>query len=357
MNKLMTISFMALITVILLLGIVLPDDAISYSERRPLAKKPEWTWDAVMSGEYFDDLEKYFLDHMPFREKFKALKVAIELEVFHKSDINDLYLFNEHLIKIEYPYHQNMGLKFVNYIESIEDLYLKDNKVFVAIIPDKNYFGPNTSLKLDYEQLFNDVQSGDYEYIDLVGSLNLEDYYFTDPHWKQENLQAVLNTLSKAMGFDKTISFSDYEVRTFENFYGAYAGQSSIDLPSESLSYLYHDDLKDLTVFNYENNAFISLYDEIAFEGIDPYDVFVGGASPLIEIVNENATSDKELIIFRDSFSSALAPLLADAYSKITLVDTRYITHTYLENFIDFKDQDVLFLYSTLVVNNSVMLK
>lgn len=353
----MTISFMTLLVVILLLGIALPDDDISYSERRPLAEKPDLTWDAVMSGDYFADLEKYLLDHMPFRESFKALKVAFELDVYHKSDINDMYLYEDHLIKIEYPYNQVMGLKFVEYIEGIQDLYLKDNPVFVSIIPDKNYFGPDWGLKLDYELLLDDVKSGDYVYIDLLDSLELDDYYLTDPHWKQENLEEVLDTLSNAMGFDRIHEFSDYDLITFEDFYGAYAGQSSIDLPSENLSYLFHDYMKNLTVFNYEDNSYMPLYDEEAFKGIDPYDVFVGGASPLIEIVNENANTDKELIIFRDSFTSSLAPLLTDAYSKITLVDTRYVAYSYLENFIEFNDQDVLFLYSTLVVNNSVMLK
>ena len=39
--------------------------------------------------------------------------------------------------------------------------------------------------------------------------------------------------------------------------------------------------------------------------------------------------------------------------SKITLVDIRYISPAYLGRFIEFDGQDVLFLYSTLVLNNS----
>ena len=62
-------------------------------------------------------------------------------------------------------------------------------------------------------------------------------------------------------------------------------------------------------------------------------------------------------IIFRDSFASSLAPLLLEEYSKISLVDLRYMRLEDLGQFIEFKGQDVLFLYSTLLINNSNVLK
>jgi hypothetical protein len=78
----------------------------------------------------------------------------------------------------------------------------------------------------------------------------------------------------------------------------------------------------------------------------------------LITIENPEAASDKELILFRDSFGSSIAPLLLGGYSKITMVDLRYISTDLLDNYIDFtKGQDVLFLYSTQILNNSFMLR
>ena len=61
-------------------------------------------------------------------------------------------------------------------------------------------------------------------------------------------------------------------------------------------------------------------------------------------------------MIFRDSFGSSLAPLLIEGYEKITLVDIRYMHSNLLPNYIEFTDQDVLFLYSTMVLNSSSML-
>lgn len=59
-------------------------------------------------------------------------------------------------------------------------------------------------------------------------------------------------------------------------------------------------------------------------------------------------------MLFRDSFGSSIAPLFLENYSKITLVDLRYISKDVLENFIEFDKQDVLFLYSTLVLNQNI---
>ena len=89
----------------------------------------------------------------------------------------------------------------------------------------------------------------------------------------------------------------------------------------------------------------------------DRYTFFLNGSSSLLTIENKLAKTDKELILFRDSFGSALAPWLVEAYSKITVVDIRYIQPDALNKFITFENADVLFLYSCGVVNNSETLK
>ena len=77
----------------------------------------------------------------------------------------------------------------------------------------------------------------------------------------------------------------------------------------------------------------------------------------MLTIENPQATTERELIVFRDSFGSSLAPLLVQGYKTVTLVDVRYISSQMLDRFLDFHGQDVLFLYSTLVLNNAFMLK
>ena len=86
--------------------------------------------------------------------------------------------------------------------------------------------------------------------------------------------------------------------------------------------------------------------------------MYLGGTQAFITIENPDAATDKELVIFRDSFGSSLAPLLVESYKKITVVDFRYIVSDIACSLIDWDStDDVLFMYSTIILNNSTSMK
>ena len=89
----------------------------------------------------------------------------------------------------------------------------------------------------------------------------------------------------------------------------------------------------------------------------DLYEVFLSGAQPLLTIENPAGEAGRELVIFRDSYGSSLAPLLLQSYSKVTLVDIRYMSPDQVGDYVTFQNQDVLFLYSTLILNSGRSLK
>ena len=63
-------------------------------------------------------------------------------------------------------------------------------------------------------------------------------------------------------------------------------------------------------------------------------------------------------MIFRDSFGSSIAPLLAQGYARVTVVDIRYMTSAAAARLVDLTAaDDVLFLYSTGVLNHSETIK
>ncbi len=74
-------------------------------------------------------------------------------------------------------------------------------------------------------------------------------------------------------------------------------------------------------------------------------------------IMSPDAVTDRRLIIFRDSYTSSLVPLLLGAYREITLVDLRYIDSARIGEYVDFAGADILFLYNTVIVNHAEMLK
>lgn len=192
-------------------------------------------------------------------------------------------------------------------------------------------------------------------YIDIYDCLELTDYYKTDTHWRQERIVDVAQRLAEGMGV--TLS-AEYEVRSSEHpFYGVYYGQSALPLPAEEICYLESDLFDSCRVYDYETNAEIPVYDPDRAVGRDPYELFLAGPKSLLTIYNSDADTDRRLIIFRDSFGSSIAPLLFEGYREITLIDIRYLSSELLGNFVEFDNCDVMFLYSTLVLNNSETLK
>ena len=142
-------------------------------------------------------------------------------------------------------------------------------------------------------------------------------------------------------------------------FYGVYYGQAALPVKPDKLYYLESDILRECKVTSYDTGKpeETVIYNMEKAKGNDAYELFLSGTSALQVIENPAVSEEKELIVFRDSFGSSLIPLLADGYSKITIIDTRYVNSALLGNLVDFQGQDTLFIYSTLILNNSMSMR
>ena len=334
-----------------------PDTEYSKTERRNLKQKPQLSVESVLSGRFMSGFEEYSLDQFPFRDSFRTLKAVTNL----KTDNNQLYVTDGVIVSMEYPLKEAALERANERFQNVYELYLKDSgcQVYLSIIPDKNYFYATNSehLSMDYDKLVAAMIAGNpnMTYVDIFPLLRGKDYYKTDTHWKQENIADVADKLLKAMGNQVD---AEYRVVQAEgDFQGVYYGQAALEMKADKIKYLTNDTIRDFLVFDYENNREIPVYDLSKMEEDDPYELFVGGPVSLVSIENPNADTEEELVVFRDSFGSSIAPLLTQGYKKVTLVDIRYIQPSILGNYVDFANADVLFLYSTLVLNNSETLK
>lgn len=357
---------LVIMTVLFLYGfslwsILKPADTESVSERRPLATFPTVSGESALSGTFMTDFEKYTLDQFPLRDRFRTLKAATTFYIWGQKDNNRIYIKDGHASKLEYPYNEESVEYAAERFRFVYDRYMadKDMSVYLSVIPDKNYFmaQENGYPAIDYDEFISHLKDNtDFaEYIDIVPLLELSDYYYTDTHWRQEEIQDVAGYLASGMGVNLSDEYTINQIDT--PFYGVYYGQSALPLTADVLYYLDSPTLNGCKVYDYETNAYIPVHDLEKTKGNDPYEMFLSGSKSLITIENPNADTDNELILFRDSFGSSIAPLLAEGYAKITLVDIRYISPNVLEQFITFENQDVLFLYSVSVLNNSITIK
>ena len=336
------------------------DEEFSFSERRKLASKPVLSIESVLNGSYMKQAEEYVTDQFPNRDLWRGFKAGFALNMMQKSDTNGIYLEDGYLCSMEYPMNQESLERAGEVFSGIYEKYLKDTEtnVYFSIIPDKGYFiSGGKYLSMDYEYFLKEMyaQADFAESIPIHELLQLSDYYRTDTHWKQEQITDVAEKLAEAMG---TKLSGEYETRTLGTpFYGVYYGQAALPMTPDEISYCTNEVLEKCKVYDYENNREIPIYDISKASGRDPYEMFYGGNISLATIENAGADTGKELVVFGDSFARSLLPLMTEGYAKITLIDIRYLPSAYVGNYVTFSDQDVLFLYSTSVLNNSITLK
>lgn len=333
----------------------------SESERRPLEKFPELGLETVLSGKFMQSFEKYATDQVPFREYLKSIKAKFVLNVLNKKDNNGIFLHNGHVSKLDNDINEEMLDNAADKFAYIYETYLKgkDMNIYLSVIPDKNlYLEKGGYPALDFEALTEMLQEKCpyMTYIDIKEALSLDSYYKTDSHWRMEKIIPVARLLLERMGL---YAESEYETLILDNpFYGVYGMQSSLDVAPDEIKYLTNDTIENCTVTYFDTGEGIvgDMYNMDKAYGKDAYEMFLSGSTPLCTIENEKGKG--ELILFRDSFGSSIAPLLCEGYGKITVIDIRYIQSAHLGSFVDFNEgSDVLFLYSTMLLNNSMALR
>lgn len=350
-----TLVFLFTIISLFLINVIKKDTDISIAERRELAAMPELTTKSLFDGTYFKKFDSYVTDQFIKRDTFRKIKIDMELST--KGEYNNLYMYDDYIVEEIFPLNTNSINNLTNKISYIKNTYLNNNRnIYYTIIPDKNYFVNKGNLKLDYNKLQDMMKNNltNLNYINIFDKLTLNNYYKTDTHWKQEDLFNVANTIANQMNFEITDNNVENTVTTFK---GSYAGRLSVTKDIDTIKTISNPSIDNSSVYNYETKKYTKIYDYDKLKSLDKYDIYLSGASSIIDIVNPTSNSNKELIVFRDSYGSSLVPLLIDGYRKITVIDIRYVSSRILNNYIKFDNQDVIFMYSILTINNSFSMR
>ena len=354
--------FIGVVSILFVLNLAVQPPEVLVSERRKPAAFPELTIGTIASGSFMDKFEGYAADHFVFRDGFRALRAFTVLDVLYMTDKSGLYLSETVGVGEYTPIDVNAYLQSAEKIHTVaRSPQLEGMNVYYTLVPDKSIFAERYMPGFDpglAEELFSSVLF-DLDYIRLIGTdvLSADSFYKTDLHWDQTEIPGVAELLLSTMNVDADIS--GYTTETAGDFYGVYSGHLALPIPPDSLSYM---TLPALTA-TYLNDTTLQfepgpVYDLERFRGIDPYDIFLCGPQPIVVLENRSAATQRELYVFRDSFGSSLAPLLSSSYSKITLIDLRYVNWNIIDQFVQFEPgSDVLFIYSSQVLNNPSVLQ
>ena len=335
-----------------------PPKTYSESERSELAQMPEIKWETIWDGKFMPAFEEFTLDQFPMRDSIRALKSIFHYYGLFTRDNNGFYLSDGVIGKMEYPMSRPSVSYAAKRLSALYENYVAgtDCKAYLSIVPDKGFYlsEKNGYLTMDYEEMISSIRQAlpNASYVDITDTLDASHYYATDTHWRQETLLETAGKLCGAMGMTVPKAEDFTQLKAERPFYGVYYGQAALPVQPEELTVLESQTLKNCTVKHPTTGKESKVYN-LQTESKDLYDVFLSGPQDILVIENPNAKTDRELIVFRDSYGSSMTPLLVQDYKTVTLIDTRYIAPNLIGDFVDFEDQDVLFLYSTLILNSS----
>ncbi|MBQ2754367.1 MAG: hypothetical protein IJF30_02785, partial [Clostridia bacterium] len=193
-NIITTIIFAVLVFGISVLCIFNPSPQFSQSERRELASFPKVSANTIADGSFMSDFETYATERFPFRDFFRSIKANFVTKVFMKKDNNGLFTADGHISKIDGEKNPAMMDHAAEKFLYLYETYIKGktDNVYFSVIPDKNFLlaEKNGYPSLDYEAFIDEMkQKVNYmKYIDVTSLLDIDDFYNTDTHWRQEKI-------------------------------------------------------------------------------------------------------------------------------------------------------------------------
>ena len=136
-NRIITISFIAIIIGIFFINLIKKDEEISVLERRKLASFPKISIENIINGKWIDQFEDYTQDQFIGRDNFKNIKAFWSMNVLMQKDNNKMFEKDGALYKMEYPLSEtnlrkntekiNVGVPNRISVESLSDNTVKVN--------------------------------------------------------------------------------------------------------------------------------------------------------------------------------------------------------------------------------------
>ncbi|MDE6728778.1 MAG: hypothetical protein K2J80_12700 [Oscillospiraceae bacterium] len=381
-HKLMIGLFALTLCGVSLTTLILPKKSMSENENRTLAKMPtvvndkklesaknpadvwnsiKWKYINNRNGEAFkDDFETYLCDHLAGRELW--VKSSNTIQKFSgKKEINGVYTVDGRMIQTFKQYDADIVNNSINAMNAFADRF-PDKQMYLMLAPTAQGFFMNKIPS--YAGLLSEKSFIDDCYKKVKGistidcrsflASNADDYiyYRTDHHWTSLGAFCAYQSAAKVLGY-AAYGFGSFNIETASSSFRGTLYSRTLDdsISPDSIEYYTltkNEPTVKMTCINgTEITEYDSLYVRDFLDQKDKYSSFTGSNAPVVKI-ETNVDNDKSLLIIKDSYAHSLVPFLSKHYSRITMVDMRYIS-TDLNMLINMKDySQVLFMFNVI---------
>ena len=360
--------FIIVLFLVLIVNVIVPDKEKSELENRALESRPRFNLTTVLSGDFMEQWEKYLSDQFAGRNTWRRVKVGLDRLGGAKME-NNIYIGKggQLMENIEVPDEDQLDANMTaiqNFAQTYEGI-----PVTMMLVPDAACILtdrlPAFAEVEDQRQMFSMAERklGDsVNWIDTVSILNKHKseklYYKTDHHWTTQGAFYVFQDAAQTFGIEGDVSDDFVSYTVTDSFNGVLAASSGVGLDERELIDIYvPTEGDDDVIVDYvdEGRKTTSLYDSSKLDTRDKYGVFLGGNTSVIDIKTVS-TSQKRLLIVKDSFADCFIPFLAPYYREIVVVDPRYYSGTMDEIMDTYRITDALILYSgnTFFTDNNI---
>lgn len=358
-NSIFTICIIAAILLVFSVADLFQKDRVySEMENRLLAKKPEFTKETFLNGDFGKAYEEYLTDQFVGRDKWVSIKSRTDIYM-QKKDINGVYLGkDDYLIEQHLP-EEYSARQEDEKLALLEDLVDKwDARVMLVptadnILTDKL---PSYASYYDESKLLEKVRElvGERSYIDVYSILEAhreEDiYYRTDHHWT--SLGAYYGYLAWTR---ETHSFlypynPENMTTVSEDFQGSLHSSVPVIDTMDRIQIFPETKARPITITYDFKDTGNSFYEESYLAGKNQYGYFLDDNHGFLEI-HTDYQNDRTLFLIKDSYANSMIPLLQPHYSTIYVVDLRYYNGSLfwlMEKCEPEKGMDVLVLYNCI---------
>ncbi len=358
--KIFGFVFPAILIAVMFLNILLPDKKFSAEENRLLQTMPKLSISSIFSRRFETKAESYAADQFMLRNMFIKIKSSFDTSLGSTESNNvfmckDNYLM-ENISKLDTKKMENN----YNSLAKLKQLYPNINMDFMLvpnaanIMSDKlPLFAVTDDQNKQMDDFFKKIQSIGINPVDVRATFKknkeeIELYYHTDHHWTTDGAYLAYQDFAKKNKLNSNIKYDALAVKN--DFRGTLASKSGftnglndmikIYLPKEGQNYknsvIFYSDTKEKTTEFYKLNN---------LKKKDTYTVFGGSNHPIYSIKTP-VSSQRKLLLIKDSYANSFIPFLSQDYREIIVIDPRYFFDDISEIIKANGITDILFLYN-----------
>lgn len=283
-------------------------------------------------SDYAADVEKYFVENLPFAEQLKSFSVELQRRG-GEQEYNKIFIGNDILVEnIGYPSKKLTRANLDGLLKLVENSRMSTNFMLLPtkcaikqneIPKDAPLFNQKQFIEQTYSQILGKATAIDV-YPILFSNLEQYTYYRTDPALTSLGAYYVYQVVAQRLGIEPG-SQSDFDIQHITH---SFTGRSYESSPYKKVTpdvitlYQYKKNNRAYSVTHNEDYSYSyhSLYPTQLLELDGGLDVYLGGDTGDVTI-RSNMKSDSSLLVVGDESFLPVLPFLAAHYAQIRFVD------------------------------------